>query len=314
MSVRKENLKDCTVYLNRQLRRGNEARIAQISDKCLLCGKCTAVCQVGVQGPELRIAQRARRGYALTPDYAAIDTAPMQAAVAARPAKVLYFAGCMTALTPSVRKATEALLEAAGVDYQLMDPDGGLCCGRPLMLAGRRAQAEELIRKNVEIIRSSGCDTLLLTCPICYRVFAESYPLEGIRVVHHSVFLAELVRSGALPLAYASGSFVYHDPCELGRGCGIYEPPREVLRAAGFLHEAGKHHAESVCCGGSLGSLSLSYEKRRDITLGALHNLTQAEPETIVTACPLCLHTFGAYADRPVKDLSEVVLDHLKTT
>ena len=30
MSVRKENLKDCTVYLNRQLRRGNEKRIEEI--------------------------------------------------------------------------------------------------------------------------------------------------------------------------------------------------------------------------------------------------------------------------------------------
>ena len=313
MSVRKENLKDCTVYLNRQLRRGNERRIAQISDKCLLCGKCSAVCQVGVQGPELRLAQRELRPYALTPDYSAIDTASMQAAVSAKPAKVLYFAGCMTALTPGIRRATETLLKAAGIDYQLMDPEGGLCCGRPLMMAGRKEAAQALIRKNVEIIRASGCDTLLLTCPICYRVFLESYPLEGIRVVHHSVFLEELMREGRLPVEYTSGSYVFHDPCELGRGCGIYEEPRAALRRIGFLHEAEKHHAESICCGGSLGSLSLGFEKRKDITMNALHNLTANDPETIVTACPLCRSTFARYADRPVEDLSEVLVDHLKS-
>lgn len=313
MSVRKENLKDCTVYLNRQLRRGNERRIAQISDKCLLCGKCSAVCQVGVQGPELRLAQRELRPYALTPDYSAIDTASMQAAVSAKPAKVLYFAGCMTALTPGIRRATKTLLKAAGIDYQLMDPEGGLCCGRPLMMAGRKEAAQALIRKNVEIIRASGCDTLLLTCPICYRVFLESYPLEGIRVVHHTVFLEELMREGRLPVEYTSGSYVFHDPCELGRGCGIYEEPRAALRRIGFLHEAEKHHAESICCGGSLGSLSLGFEKRKDITMNALHNLTANDPETIVTACPLCRSTFARYADRPVEDLSEVLVDHLKS-
>ena len=312
MSVRKENLKDCTVYLNRQLRRGNERRIEQISDKCLLCGKCSAVCQVGVQGPELRMAQRELRTFVQTPDYSAIDTAPMQAVVSAKPAKVLYFAGCMTSLTPGIRRATETLLKAAGVDYQLMDPDGGLCCGRPLMMAGRKEAAQELIRKNVEIIRASGCDTLLLTCPICYRVFTESYPLEGIRVVHHSVFLEELIREDRLPVEYTSGSYVYHDPCELGRGCGIYEEPRAALRRIGYLHEAGKHHAESICCGGSLGSLSLGFEKRKDITLNALHNLTAHQPETIVTACPLCKSTFARYADRPVEDLAEVLVEHLK--
>ena len=313
MSVRKENLKDCTVYLNRQLRRGNERRIAQISDKCLLCGKCSAVCQVGVQGPELRLAQRELRPYALTPDYSAIDTASMQAAVSAKPAKVLYFAGCMTALTPGIRRATETLLKAAGIDYQLMDPEGGLCCGRPLMMAGRKEAAQALIRKNVEIIRASGCDTLLLSCPICYRVFLESYPLEGIRVVHHSVFLEELMREGRLPVEYTSGSYVFHDPCELGRGCEIYEEPRAALRRIGFLHEAEKHHAESICCGGSLGSLSLGFEKRKDITMNALHNLTANDPETIVTACPLCRSTFARYADRPVEDLSEVLVNHLKS-
>ena len=84
------------------------------------------------------------------------------------------------------------------------------------------------------------------------------------------------------------------------------------MRRIGFLHEAEKHHAESICCGGSLGSLSLGFEKRKDITMNALHNLTANDPETIVTACPLCRSTFARYADRPVEDLSEVLVDHLK--
>ena len=135
MSVKKANLKDCTVYLNRQLRRGNEKRIEEISDKCLLCGKCEALCQVGVEGPALRIAQRERRKYGFSQDYSGIDVAPM--AAAAKGAKVLYFSGCMTRLTPSVGKAVCSLLQKAGVDYVWADRDEGLCCGRPMLTAGR---------------------------------------------------------------------------------------------------------------------------------------------------------------------------------
>ena len=310
MSVRKANCRDCTVYLNRQLRRGNERRIAEISDKCLLCGKCSAVCQVGVQGPELRVAQRERRKYALSPSYAGFDIQPMADAVAGS-GGVLYFAGCMTQLTPSILRASSSLLDKAGVSWKMMDPDGGLCCGRPLMMAGRTEQARELIAKNLEIIRASGCDTLLLSCPICYRVFKEEYPLEGIRVVHHSVFFQELIASGKLQVRREDElRLVWHDPCELGRGCGIYEQPRQALAAAGTLVEAGKHHAESICCGGSLGSLSLSFEQRRPMTQNALDNLTLADPDQIVTGCPLCLATFTRLADRPVRDLAEILDSH----
>ncbi|MCR5071550.1 MAG: (Fe-S)-binding protein [Bacteroidales bacterium] len=310
MSVRKANLRDCTVYLNRMLRRGNERRIAEISDKCLLCGKCSAVCQVGVQGPELRVAQRERRKFALSPSYANLDVRPMAEAVAGS-GGVLYFAGCMTQLTPSILRATASLLDKAGVSWKMMDPDGGLCCGRPLMMAGRTEQARELIAKNVEIIRASDCDTLLLSCPICYRVFKEDYPLEGIRVVHHSVFFQELITAGKLPVRHEDGlRLVWHDPCELGRGCGIYEQPRVALAAAGELVEAGKHHAESICCGGSLGSLSLSFEQRRPMTQNALENLTVADPDQIVTGCPLCLATFVREADRPVHDIAEILDEH----
>ena len=80
-----------------------------------------------------------------------------------------------------------------------------------------------------------------------------------------------------------------------------------MLRHAGTLVEAAKNRKESICCGGSVGSLSLGLEKRRVMTENALGNLTVASPDVIVTACPLCLNTFGRYADRKVEDLAETV-------
>jgi len=309
MSVKKANIKDTTVYLNRQIRRGNEERIEEISDKCLMCGKCTALCQVGVDGPALRMAQRSMRKYGFNQDYRNIDPAAMKAMVAEKPSSVLYFAGCMTQLTPGIRKATASLLDKAGVQWQMMDPEGGLCCGRPLMTAGRTHQAQELMEKNMEIVRASRCDTLLLSCPICYKIFKEEYKLDGVRIVHHSVFFNELIASGALKPSAGSVKYAYHDPCELGRGTGIYEEPRSAVSSAGILVEAAKNREESICCGGSLGSLTLSFDKRKDMTLNALNNMKAGNPDEIVTACPLCQNTFGRYADIPVRDIAQILDD-----
>ena len=314
MSIKKANIKDTTVYLNRNIRRRNEQRIEEISDKCLLCGKCTAVCQVGVDGPQMRIAQRSIRNYGLDQDYSGMDISAIKESVASEPSKdkVLYFAGCMTQLTPAISRAMESVFRKAGVEYAFMDKDGGLCCGRPILMAGRFDQARQLIHKNKEIIKASGAGTLVLSCPICYKIFREHYKLEGIRVMHHTEYILELVRAGRLKLDGGAGSIVYHDPCELGRGCGIYEQPREVLRQTGELVEAEANRDMSICCGGSLGSLTLGFDKREDLTRNALHNLTVNDPDTIVTACPLCKSTFARYADKPVEDIAETVDKHTK--
>ncbi len=314
MSIKKANIKDTTVYLNRNIRRRDEQRIEEISDKCLLCGKCTAVCQVGVDGPQMRIAQRSIRNYGLDQDYSGMDISAIKESVASEPSKdkVLYFAGCMTQLTPAISRAMESVFLKAGVEYAFMDKDGGLCCGRPILMAGRFDQARQLIHKNKEIIKASGAGTLVLSCPICYKIFREHYKLEGIRVMHHTEYMLELVRAGRLKLESGESSIVYHDPCELGRGCGIYEQPRELLRQTGELVEAVQNREMSICCGGSLGSLTLGFDKREDLTRNALHNLTENDPDTIVTACPLCKSTFGLYSDRPVEDIAETVDKHTR--
>ena len=229
--------------------------------------------------------------------------------------KVLYFAGCMTHLTPRIIKSVEKVFNTAGVDYVFADREGGICCGRPLMLAGKTEAAAAVIEANKKMIEESGCDTLVLSCPICYKIFKEEYHLEGIKVVHYTQFINDLIISGKLPVQETDRKLVYHDPCELGRGCGVYYEPRAALSRFGTLVKASKEYDESICCGGSLGSLTLDTKDRSKISEASLDSLLANGPQTIVTACPLCLKTFSEavsnsknrYINVTVKDFAEVV-------
>ena len=227
--------------------------------------------------------------------------------------KVMYFAGCMTHLTPRIIKSVEKVFKSAGVNYIFADRDGGICCGRPLMLAGKTNAAYETISANRRMILESGCRTLVLSCPICYKIFKDEYALDGIEVLHYTQFIKRLVDEGKLKLTAGDERIVYHDPCELGRGCGVYKEPREVLAQAGTLVKATKEGDESICCGGSLGSLTLDSRDRAKITESSVANLLANNPQTIVTACPLCLKTFSESVPETVKvqDFAETVSRHL---
>lgn len=345
MNVQRKNLKYSSVYFIRFLRRHNEKKINAIADKCLMCDKCHALCPVGVDAPALRRAQRATVNNSLGYDYSYLKSCPAGSVASTSSAttsprtvnslpepvvrqdsptiegptnaettpKVMYFAGCMTHLTPRIIKSVEKVFKYAGVNYIFADRDGGICCGRPLMLAGKTNAAYETISANRRMILESGCRTLVLSCPICYKIFKDEYALEGVEVLHYTQFIKRLADEGKLKLTAGEERIVYHDPCELGRGCGVYKEPREVLAQVGTLVKAAKEGDESICCGGSLGSLTLDSRDRAKITESSVGNLLVNNPQTIVTACPLCLKTFSESVPESVnvQDFAELLSHRL---
>ena len=310
MTVDREHVKDCTVYLTRQLRRNNDRRIKEISDKCLLCGKCEELCQVGVEGPKLRILERARRQYSVPfINPVSNSIAVQQRSGLTSNTEVVYFAGCMSHLTPTIPRSVCDILKKAEVDYTWLDKDGGLCCGRPMFTAGRINEAKTIVADLEQRILKSGARILLVSCPICYKMFREEYNLRHVKVMHYADYFNELVQKGRIKLEKSDLCYVYHDPCELGRGCGMYDQPRKLIGQAACISEAEHNREESICCGGSLGSLSLTFAQRENMTKAALQNLYTSRADAIVTACPLCQATFARYSDRPVRDLAEIVND-----
>jgi Fe-S oxidoreductase len=271
---------------------------------CLLCGRCEAYCPVGININAMRVSQRIEFAKNLNGSYKYLKPD------IAGHAEVAYFAGCMTHLTPTIKIAMEKIMTEAGVNYQFIDRDGSVCCGRPLWMAGREQQARELMEHNKKLIESTNCKTLVLSCPICLKIFREEYKLD-VELLHHSQFILNLVNDKKLSLNKEDLKVSYHDPCELGRGAGIYEEPRQLIRKMATLVDAGEQRNMSICCGGSLGSTGISSNRRDEVSHIALGTLMVNNPETIITACPLCKKTLQKGSTVKVRDISEVTAQRI---
>lgn len=294
------------VYFIQELRR-NILQTGTLFN-CMQCGRCTEFCPVGIRADQLRSIKR--KDYALEDGfmYKYLEDQVIMNPV---PSQVGYFAGCMTHLTPTVKRSMEALMQKAGEKYVFLDKDGSICCGRPLSLTGNERQAKGLIRENKRIIRESGISVLVTSCPICLRIFRDEYHLE-IEVLHHSQYLQRLVDSGRLTLKPSAASMVFHDPCDLGRGSGIYDEPRTLLASCGELMETIQQKAEALCCGNSLADLVTPEKDRQAMRDHALEVLLSDNPDILVTACPQCKKSFNHGTRTPVMDLAEVVLNSLE--
>ncbi|MGD9931158.1 MAG: (Fe-S)-binding protein [Mangrovibacterium sp.] len=288
-----------SVYVLKQIR-GRRLSDEQLFN-CLLCGRCQKDCPVGIDLNDIRITQRieSTAEYNSTYDYLKNGPSPQ--------ADVIYFAGCMTHLTPSIKKSMQKLLNYARVNYWFMDEHKAPCCGRPLIQAGQLEAAQKLITNNRDKIMQSGARTLVVSCPICYKVFSEDYRLPNVRVMHHAEYLLELVNQGLLPVHNSPKRVVYHDPCELGRGSGIYEQPRLLLGQYVELVTMKHEKEDAFCCGGSLSNIKISMQDRDQIRDKVLEEFQQYQPEQIVTACPLCKKTFTKGTEVEVRDLAEIV-------
>lgn len=299
------NIKDVqSVYYLQNLRYNNTQSEQTLN--CFMCGRCDKACPVGIDIASIRQAGRttaspiAQKSYNYIPDIYTSKT------------EVLYFAGCMTHLQPGTKKSMVHILDTAKVNYKFMDEDKSICCGRPLMLSGKKQQADELMEKNKQIILASGAQLLVTSCPICYKVFNEEYGLS-IKVMHHSEYLLQLVNERKIYLRKQKTIAVYHDPCELGRGSGIYDQPRKLLQKALVLNTTTHDKEKALCCGGSLANFKITMDDRKKVTADALRVLTASAPETLVTGCPLCKKTFGAAAQVKVADIAEIISTALIT-
>ena len=183
-----------------------------------------------------------------------------------------YFAGCTASYVENdIAMASVRLLDAAGVDFTYMGEKEN-CCGIPMLAAGKWDLFEETFRKNLKVMKEARVDTVIASCPACNLMWRQVYPAwakklgldYGITAKHYSEVLAEKIGTGEFLFPSHSPSngkpkpvtVTWHDSCHIGRASGIYEPPREIIRAIpGVTLVEMEHNREGGHCCGSVLTL-----------------------------------------------------------
>lgn len=208
----------------------------------------------------------------------------------------LYFAGCYDAYRyPQIARATVAILKEAGVNVAYLGEDEW-CCGLPQFHDGNIVLAEENMKHNLDVIKTSGAKRVVTSCPGCYTALKSEYPkIIGkipFEVIHISELIAELMDAGKITLNEAVNEKVtYHDPCHLGRYEGVYEEPRKVIQAIPGVElvEMQRNRENAWCCGASTEVYVMDPDLAASIAKTRVEEAEKTGAEAIVTACTMCV-------------------------
>lgn len=210
----------------------------------------------------------------------------------------LYFAGCTASFVETdIAEATIRLLQDSGTEVSYMGKDEA-CCGIPMKMAGNWDLFEEIYEHNVAEARKRGADTIVTSCPACALVWKELYAdiarkrgdEYGFEVKHYSEIVAPALADGTIKLNNPiEGTITFHDSCHMGRAQGIFEQPRDMLKAIPEINLVEMEHnrEEGLCCG---SVLTLVGEMAVAPVLGGhrLQEAVDAGADTVVALCPCC--------------------------
>ena len=168
------------------------------------------------------------------------------------------------------------------------------CTGDPARRAGNEDLAQMLIKQNVETLNRYKPKKILAACPHCFNTLKNEYRQFGAQydVVHHTTFLAELIREGKLkPSKAANGEVVFHDSRYLGRWNDVYDDPRDILRAIPELKltEMPRSKNKGLCCGAGGAQMFKEEEKGTvRINIERSNEALETGANVIAAACPFC--------------------------
>lgn len=207
--------------------------------------------------------------------------------------EILYWAGCTTSYRlPEIVGATTSVMDKMGLDFGVLGEKEG-CCGLILYLSGQWREAAENADKVLNTVGDA--ETLVTNCAGCFYMFSRIYADLGVsvpfNVLHTSQLLDQSLRENNLELKTFEGDYMWHDPCDLGRHCHVYEPPRNVLNSIPGLnlieHPLTKEH--TICCGAGGGLWTYNEKLTEHVSHQKIMETVPTSLDGIITGCPACL-------------------------
>jgi heterodisulfide reductase subunit D len=285
---------------------------------CPTCGSCMQQCELEVSDHLLEIietlrAEAVRQGFGPLESQKAFEESieaahnPYKGSHAERTswikdayqlkdtAEVLYFVGC-TSSYREMEVATSMLeiLKKIGIDVTVSKDEW--CCGSPLIRTGQLRLVRELAEHNRDMVKKTGAKTVVFSCAGCYRTLKEDYyPLIGndlgFELFHVTDYLVKLITEGKVKFKESAPIKVtYHDPCHIGRHCGIYDSPRKVLKSIPGVEliEMKRNRENAWCCGAGGGVKSGFRDWAVEIASERINEAEDTGAELLISSCPFC--------------------------
>jgi len=244
--------------------------------------------------------------------------------------EILYWVGCAASYDRRAQRIARALvrlLRHAGVNFAIFGKEEK-CTGDSARRLGDEFLFQELATANIETLNKYNVKRIVAHCPHCVNALLKDYAQFGghYEVVHHTQFLAELIRAGKLPAAAGAnaggaeaGAVTYHDPCYLARVNGIHEAPREVLATAiggRSLCEMKRNRANTSCCGAGGGRMWMEEDPKQRVSTQRAGEALATGAKTVATGCPFCLTMMSDGvaangAEARVLDVAELLVERL---
>jgi Fe-S oxidoreductase len=228
-------------------------------------------------------------------------------------AETLYFAGCTASFVENdIGQSAVRLLADAGIEFTTLGQDES-CCGLPMLVAGKWEQFGRIVAHNLTEAAKRGVSKVITSCPACWLSWSHFYKewaaKLGLRyevsVQHYSEALAPAVASGKLTFNRTQRKVTWHDSCHIGRAGGVYEPPRDLIKAVpGVELREMEHNREQAHCCGSVLSLISEPEVAYGIGKVKLDEAKATGADEILSLCPCCQFQMRVSAEKngmPVK-------------
>jgi len=236
-------------------------------------------------------------------------------------ASTLLFAGC-SADRDSGRGGAVALarlMRRAREDFVILG-EAEKCCGLYAFDLGFRREYERLKDDTLATLKNAGIKRVVVACGSCQRIWREYAKEAGadFQVVHGVEYIEQLVQSGRLNFAKPiTKKVTYHDSCHLGRGCGVYAAPRNILRAIPGVQlvEMARNQRWAWCCGGGGGVPEADPELAEWNAADRMREAEATGAALMLTSSALCQRSFNQLKSTgvPTQDLLEFAWQALET-
>ncbi len=241
----------------------------------------------------------------------------------------LFWVGCSATFEPrnqQIARSLVKIMNACSVSFAVLGEEER-CTGDFVRRIGNEYLFQMQAERNVKTLNNYAFKKILAVCPHCMNSLGKELGEFGgnYEVLHHSELIEMLVKEKRInPEIITERNITFHDPCYLGRHNGIYDAPRQALKAIGnTVTEMKNSRSKSSCCGAGGGRMWVEErpeervnDRRVDEALQALScaETNAGEGGVIASSCPFCMTMMedalgSKETDVVNKDIAELVAE-----